>query len=140
MRSCYVILPQPVLRPVLVIVLLLNYLLVVCVSVAERSDRLAARPFDYGHSPDCQLKNAWRGGTCFDDCNGVQYHVHKGHQPLPLQQLLTSLKGLDLHCLPPVAAVVPAPAWRRAARWQPAGSARVPGGVRGRIEAPPRRG
>ncbi len=127
-------------RPLLVLPLLLNYLLVVCASATERPDRLAARPFDYMHRPDCQQKNAWRGGACFDDCNGVQYQVHKGHKPVPLQQLLTSLKGLDLHCLPTVAALIPAGAWRRAVCWQPASPARVPCGVRGRIEAPPRRG
>ena len=118
-------------RPLLVLLLLLNYLLVVCASATQRPDQLAERSFDYVHSPNCQQKNAWRGGACFDDCNGVQYQVHKGHKPIPLQQLLTSLKGLDLHCLPTVAAISPAGAWQRAAGWQPASLARVPGGVRG---------
>lgn len=127
-------------RSLLVLLLLLNYLLVVCASVAERPARPAARAFDYVHRPDCQLTNAWRGGACFDDCNGAQYHVHKGHKPVPLQQLLTTLKGLDLHCLPAVASVAAAARWRAAPRWQPASPARVPGGVGGRIEAPPRRG
>ncbi|AMR26783.1 hypothetical protein A0257_06435 [Hymenobacter psoromatis] len=127
-------------RSLLVLLLLLNYLLVVCASVAPQAGIAAARPFDYVHSPDCQLKNAWRGGVCFDDCNGVQYHVHKGHKPLPLQQLLTTLKGLDLHCLPLVAAVAALPVGWRAARPLAAAMAAVPLGVRGRIEAPPRRG
>lgn len=127
-------------RSLLVLLLLLNYLLVVCASVAPRTGMAAVRPFDYVHSPDCQLKNAWRGGTCFDDCNGVQYHMHKGHKPLPLQQLLTTLKGLDLHCLPPAVAVAAtAPEWR-AARPVAGRTTAVPPGVRGRIEDPPRRG
>ncbi len=127
-------------RPLLVLLLLLNYLLVVCASVAPQAGIAAARPFDYVHSHDCQLKNAWRGGTCFDDCNGVQYHVQKGHKPVPLQQLLTTLKGLDLHCLPSVAAVAARPVGWRAARPMAASEAAVPPGVCGRIEAPPCRG
>ena len=127
-------------RSLLVLLLLLHYLLVVCASVAPQAGIAAARPFDYVHSPDCQLKNAWRGGTCFDDCNGVQYHVHKGHKPLPLQQLLTTLKGLDLHCLPPVAAAAARPVGWRAARPLAAPVAAVPPGVRSRLDDPPRRG
>lgn len=117
--------------------LLLNYLLVVCASAPERP---VARPFDYVHHADCQLKNAWRGGTCFDDCNGVQYQVQKGHKSGAWQQLLTMLKGLDMHCLPTTADIALAPAWNRAVCWQLASPAAVPNGVRARIEAPPRRG
>ncbi|WP_223650239.1 hypothetical protein [Hymenobacter psoromatis] len=127
-------------RSLLVLLLLLNYLLVVCASVAPQAGIAAARPFDYVHSPDCQLKNAWRGGTCFDDCNGVQYHVQKGHKPLPLQQLLTSLKGLDLHCLPPVVAAVALPVQWRAARPVAGREVAVPSGVHDRLDDPPRRG
>ena len=127
-------------RSLLVLLLLLNYLSVVCASVAPRPGLAAARPFAYVHSHDCQLKNAWRGGTCFDDCNGVQYHVHKGHKPVPLQQLLTTLKGLDLHCLPPVAAAVALPVGWRAARPLAAPAVAVPPGVRDRLDDPPRRG
>lgn len=120
--------------------LLLNYLLVVCASVATRPDRPITRPFNYAHRPDCQLKNAWRGGTCFDDCNGVQYHVHKGHRPVPLQQLLTTLKGLDLHCLPAPASLVLAFGGYPAALPLAGLIVRVPAGVRAVIYAPPRRG
>ena len=127
-------------RSLLVLLLLLNYLLVVCASAAPQAGIAAARPFDYVHSPDCQLKNAWRGGTCFDDCNGVQYQVQKGHKPMPLQQLLTTFKGLDLHCLPSVAVAAARPMEWRAARPLAAPAPAVPPGVRGRIEAPPRRG
>lgn len=128
------------LRPLLTLLLLLNYLLVVCASVAQQSDRPVARPYDYAHSADCQLKNAWRGGVCFEDCNGVQYHVHKGHKPVPLQQVLTSLKGLDLHCLP-TASVVPVVHVFNPTRLMLAGGeTSVPSGVRGQIYLPPRRG
>jgi hypothetical protein len=127
-------------RSLLVLLLLLNYLVVVCASVAPQAGIAAARPFDYVHNPDCQLKNAWRGGTCFDDCNGVQYQMHKSHKPMPLQQLLTTLKGLDLHCLPSVAVAEARPVEWRAARPVAWFRAAVPPGVRGRIEAPPRRG
>ena len=127
-------------RPLLVLLLLLNYLLVVCASASGRAGQPVARAYGYVHSADCQLKNAWRGGVCFDDCNGTQYQVHKGHKPLPLQQLLTTLKGVDMHCLPTVAVVRPVfwprVAARRAA-WPQVG---VPVGVRGAIDAPPRRG
>ncbi len=127
-------------RSFLVLVLLLNYLLVVCASATERAGQPPARPFAYVHSPDCQLKNAWRGGTCFDDCNGVQYHLHKGHKPVPLQQLLTTLKGLDLHCLPSVAVAAATALEWRAARPMAAPDAAVPPGVRDRLDDPPRRG
>lgn len=127
-------------RSFLVVVLLLNYLLVVSASVSERAAAPVTHAFGYVHSPGCQLKNAWRGGTCFDDCNGVQYHVQKGHKTLPLQQLLTSLKGVDLHCLPTVAARVAMPIFGRAAGRFAGYSVAVPSGVGGQIDAPPRRG
>ena len=127
-------------RSLLVLLLLLNYLSVVCASVAPRPGLATARAFGYVHSADCQLKNAWRGGTCFDDCNGVQYHVHKGHKPVPLQQLLTTLKGLDLHCLPPVAAVAALPVGWRTARPVAWLQAAVPPGVHDCLDDPPRRG
>lgn len=127
-------------RSLLVIVLLLNYLLVVCVSVSGRAIPPAARAYSYVHHPDCQLQNAWRGGSCFDDCNGVQYHVHKGHKPLPLQQLLTSLKGVDLHCLPAAEVSVSPPAVAAAARLLAGYAAGVPAGVRSRLDDPPRQG
>jgi len=122
------------------LLLLLNYLLVVCASVAGQAGAPSARAYAYAHRADCQQQNAWRGGACFDDCNGVQYHVHKGHKPVPLQQLLTLLKGLDLHCLPAPAYAACGLAWRSTTRWEQARIAHVPAGVRARPEAPPRRG
>jgi len=127
-------------RSLLTLLLLLNYLVVVCASVARPVSAPPMRAYAYVHRPDCQQQNAWRGGACFDDCNGVQYHVQKGHKPVPLQQLLTMLKGLDLHCLPTTARVAPAPAWCEAIGWQQVCLAQVPAGVRVCPDAPPRRG
>ena len=130
-------------RAGLTLLLLLHYLLVVCASVSERAAPPEARAFHYVHRADCQLKNAWRGGSCFDDCNGVQYQVQKGPKTLPLPQLLALGKGLDVHCLArPVAARpgLSALAWPRPApRWPRAGPP-LPTGFAGRDYPPPQRG
>ena len=128
-----------IFRPYLTLLLLLNYLLVVGAGLVERPARPIERPFAYVHSHDCQLRHTLRIG-CFDDCNGMQYTVKKNGERPPLPQLLTSLKGLDTHCLPEGQAafttfvfcsVVP----RLAAREEV-----VPSGYRGQIDLPPRRG
>ncbi|MDO7848193.1 hypothetical protein Q5H92_17635 [Hymenobacter sp. M29] len=128
-------------RSYLVLLLLLNYLLVVGAGLVERPAQVIDRPFAYRHSQDCQLKHTMRL-ACFDDCNGVQYKVQKTGERPPLTQLLTSLKGLDLHCLPTSAGPV-----TTAPRLYSAGPARlaarpavVPAGYRGEIDLPPRRG
>ncbi|GAA4042429.1 hypothetical protein GCM10022409_30540 [Hymenobacter glaciei] len=127
------------LRPYLTLLLLLNYLLVVGAGLVERPARVIDRPYAYVHSQDCQLQHTMRLG-CFDDCNGVQYTVKKNGERLPLQQLLTSFKGLDTHCLAE---------WRVAFTRlgytaRPARSAaRVVAvllGYRGQVELPPRIG
>ena len=128
-----------IFRPYLTLLLLLNYLLVVGVGLVERPARVIDRPFAYVHSSDCQLRHTMRLG-CFDDCNGVQYTVKKNGERLPLQQLLSTFKGLDTHCLTD---------WRVAfvrlifvssePRLITRGAA-VPVGYRGQIELPPRRG
>lgn len=128
------------LRQALTLLLLLNYLLVVCASVAERPARKVDRAFPYVHSHDCQQRHALQIG-CFDDCNGVQYHVQKHSEKAPLHQLLSSVKGLDLHCLPEgaevqrqlqVAAIRPA--------LPVAALQAVLSGHHSRLEAPPRQG
>ena len=121
--------------------LLLNYLLVVGAGMAERPARVVDRPFPYAHSTDCQLQHTLRL-ACFDDCNGVQYTVKKHGERPPLQQLLTSLKGLDLHCLPVAEGVkvAAAPIFGRAASRPAAREVAVPSGYRGQVELPPRRG
>ena len=127
-------------RSLLVSLLLLNYLLVVMAGLVERPARVIDRPFAYVHSPDCQLRHTMRVG-CFDDCNGVQYTVQKYGERLPLQQLLTTFKGIDLHCLAEWKVAFAAPfttasAEARLAAREPA----VPIGYRGQIELPPCRG
>ena len=130
-------------RPALTLLLLLHYLLVACVSVSERPAQAeGARAFAYAHRADCQLRNAWRGGSCFDDCNGRQYAVPKARRAaLPLPQLLAAARGLDLHCLPEL----PAPPigglrFGRPAGWGPGPTAAVPTGAGGRILCPPWKG
>ncbi len=107
-------------RPYLVLLLLLNYLLVVGAGMVERPAPVVNHPSDYVHRHDCQQLNYLRL-SCFDSCNGVQYALKKTGERPPLTQLLSSLKGLDLHCLPETAAVLAAPAPCPAAPEYPAG-------------------
>ncbi|WP_210521764.1 hypothetical protein [Hymenobacter terricola] len=127
------------LRSLLVLLLLANYLLVVGAGLVERPARPIDRPFAYVHSPDCQLRHTLRL-ACFDDCNGVQYTVKKNGERLPLQQLLTSFKGLDSHCLPESRVAFVRPVVRRPQVRRAALAAAVPTGYRGQIDLPPRRG
>ena len=126
-------------RPFLTLLLLLNYLLVVGAGLVERPAQVIDRPFAYVHSHDCQLRHTLRLG-CFDDCNGVQYAVQKTGERPPLQQLLTSLKGLDAHCLTEVRVVFARSVCGVAEARRAARVVAVPVGYRGRIELPPRRG
>ena len=126
-------------RSYLVLLLLLNYLLVVGAGLLERPARVIDRPFAYVHSQDCQFRHTMRL-ACFDDCNGVQYTVKKNGERLPLTQLLTTFKGLDLHCLPESRPALTTPVFGRVMRLQIAYADQVPVGYRGKIELPPRRG
>ena len=126
-------------RPYLTLLLLLNYLLVVGAGLVERPARPIDRPFAYVHSQDCQLRHTLRLG-CFDDCNGVQYTAKKNGERPPLQQLLTSFKGLDTHCLAEWRVVFARPVYAAATAHVAARTAVMPVGHRGQIELPPRRG
>lgn len=128
-----------IFRPYLTLLLLLNYLLVVGAGLVERPARVIDRPFAYVHSQDCQLRHTLRLG-CFDDCNGVQYTVKKNGERLPLQQLLTSFKGLDTHCLAECRVAFQRPAYGLVMAHGAAHVVAVPVGYRGQIELPPRRG
>ena len=130
---------MPVARPYLVLLLLLNYLLVVGAGMAERPARVIDRPFAYVHSKDCQLRHTLRL-ACLDDCNGIQYTLKKHGERPPFHQLLSSLKGLDLHCLPETRVAFAQPAFGRADLRYAAGEVAVPTGFRGLIDSPPRRG
>ena len=126
-------------RSYLVLLLLLNYLLVVGAGLVERPARVIDRPFNYVHSPDCQVKHTLRL-ACFDDCNGVQYTVKKYGERLPLTQLLTTFKGLDSHYLPEWRVALAAPVFGRVLARSAIYNGTVPVGYRGEIELPPRRG
>lgn len=126
-------------RSYLALLLLLNYLLVVGAGLVERPPQVVDRPFDYVHSKDCQLLHTLRL-ACFDDCNGIQYTVTKQGERPPFQQLLQSLKGLDLHCLPESQVVLAAPRFLRARPQAPISEPAVLTGFRGQIDSPPRRG
>ncbi len=126
-------------RPLLTLLLLLNYLLVVGAGLVERPARVIDQPFAYAHSSDCQLQHTLRL-ACFDDCNGVQYTVNKHGERLPLQQLLSSFKGLDAHCLTEARLVFGRPVFGTAEARRVACVVAVPGGYRGQIELPPCRG
>ena len=126
-------------RSYLVLLLLLNYLLVVGAGLVERPARVIDRPFNYVHSPDCQVQHTLRL-ACFDDCNGVQYTVKKYGERLPLTQLLTTFKGLDSHCLPEWRVAFAAPVFGRVVARSAIYYGTVPVGYRGEIELPPRRG
>ena len=126
-------------RQLLTLLLLLNYLLVVGAGLVERPARPITRPFAYVHSHDCQLKHTLRL-ACFDDCNGVQYTVKKAGERPPLQQLLSSFKGLDTHCLSEVRVAFARPVFIASKARLAARVVAVPVGYRGQIELPPRRG
>ena len=125
-------------RSLLILLLLFHYLLVVGTGMIGRPAQAITRPFPYVHSADCQTRNALKIG-CFDDCNGVQYQASKG-SPVPVQQLLTSLKGLDLHCLPTGQVGFTQPVLICAALRLATLEVAVQSGHRSPIDAPPRRG
>lgn len=127
------------LRRYVTLLLLLNYLLVVGAGLVERPARVIDRPFAYVHSKDCQLQHTLRL-ACFDDCNGVQYTVKKNGERPPLQQLLTSFKGLDTHCLAECRVVFARPFFTASEARQVARGSAVSIGYRGQLELPPRRG
>ena len=126
-------------RQLFTLLLLLNYLLVVGAGLVERPARPIDRPFAYVHSSDCQLKHTLRL-ACFDDCNGVQYTVQKTGERPPLQQLLSSFKGLDIHCLSEARVAFVRPIFSASESRLVARVVAVSVGYRGQIELPPRRG
>ncbi len=127
------------LRSVLIWLLLLNYLLVVGAGLVGRVEPAPQHATDYIHSADCQQRH-YLQIDCFDHCNGEQYAVRKpGTHEAPLH-FLSTLKGVDLHCLNtegPAAATVFIPAPKpQAPRLRPA----APAGFGQQLYAPPRHG
>jgi hypothetical protein len=127
------------LRTCLVLLLLTHYLLVVGAGLVGRPEPVRQRAVDYVHSLDCQQQH-YLQLDCFDHCNGEQYTTAKPGQHQSLPQLLTTLKGLDLHCLlttsrpnvPPVGDTIDV---RTTALVLP-----IPAGFSATLYAPPRRG
>ncbi|MBD2714465.1 hypothetical protein KBK19_05420 [Microvirga sp. STR05] len=125
------------LRSALIWLLLLNYLLVVGAGLVGRPEPVPQRATAYVHSADCQQKH-YLQIDCFDHCNGEQYATRKpGASETPLH-FLSTLKGLDVHCLTaadlvPVAVVIYAPK-PQAPRLRPA----EPAGFGQTLYAPPR--
>ncbi|MGI4832274.1 MAG: hypothetical protein ACRYFK_02320 [Janthinobacterium lividum] len=129
------------LRPLLTLLLLLNYLLVVSAGVlvsrppAPRYS--AAHP--YVHSAECQRSHYLRL-DCFERCNGDQHTAHQAPRH-SAPHLLALLKGLDEHCPATAALGVLRPAklayCQPLARYPLAVPAGLPTGFAGRDPRPP---
>ena len=130
------------LRPILTLLLLLNYLLVVGAGVLvgqpPASRYSAAHP--YVHSAECQQHHYLRL-DCFEHCNGDQ----RSTQSAPRRSaphLLALLKGLDEHCpvaAPAVALQLVASTYRVAASYPAPRLRELTPGFAGRDPRPPQR-
>lgn len=122
------------LRPLLAVLLLANYLLVVgaglVVSRPEAPRFSAARP--YVHSLECQRHNYLRL-DCFERCNGEQPAAKMKLPTGTGLHFLAQLKGLDAHCAFGEGAAVGRPLARAYPAPTAAGS---PGAVRAGFERP----
>jgi hypothetical protein len=130
------------LRSLLALLLLANYLLVVGAGlVVARPDApafSAAHP--YQHSRHCQQQNYLRL-DCFEQCNGRRQEATAKLPAGAGLHFLAQLKGLDVHCPAEQAMPLPRPTFREA----PAENATETGGAPaagfgGRDYPPPRRG
>jgi hypothetical protein len=128
------------MRSVLILLLLCNYLLVVGAGLVNRPEPpryTAAHP--YVHSATCQQQNYLRL-DCFGTCNGDQHALDKNTKPLTPQQVLTMVKGIDLHCLEVSPVVLRQPPFRGPVTYAAAPAPAVPSGFPGALYCPPRRG
>ena len=73
-------------------------------------------------------------------CSCLPAAALAGSERLPLQQLLTSFKSLDAHCLSETRVVFARSVWARAEVRMLRSAVAAPSGYRGQIELPPRRG
>ena len=127
-------------RSVLILLLLCNYLLVVGAGLVNRPEAprySAAHP--YVHSVTCQPQNYLRL-DCFGTCNGDQHALDKATKPLTPQQVLTMVKGIDLHCLEESPLVLREPRYRCLVAYAVTPTPGIPGGFPGALYSPPRRG
>ncbi len=87
------------LRALLAVLLLANYLLVVGAGLVANRPEVprfsAAHP--YVHSPECQQRN-YLHLDCFEQCNGDQAAVRVKWPEGTGLHFLAQLKGLDVHC------------------------------------------
>ena len=130
------------LRSLLAVLLLANYLLVVGAGLAVERPTApafsAAHP--YAHSQHCQQQNYLRL-DCFEQCNG---HQQEAKAKLPASaglHFLAQLKGLDAHCAAEQARFRPSGPvrWAPTAR-PPTARAVTMAGFGSRDYPPPRRG
>ena len=127
------------LRTALIWLLLLNYLLVVGAGLVGRPEPAPQRATAYVHSADCQQEH-YLQIDCFDHCNGEQYATRKpGASETPLH-FLSTLKGMDVHCLT-TAELTPVLAFFYVAKPQvPRLRPAAPAGFGQQLYAPPRHG
>ncbi|MFD1468145.1 hypothetical protein ACFQ48_07915 [Hymenobacter caeli] len=87
------------LRALLAVLLLANYLLVVGAGLVASRPEVprfsAAHP--YVHSPECQQRN-YLHLDCFEQCNGDQATARVKWPAGTGLHFLAQLKGLDVHC------------------------------------------
>lgn len=127
------------LRTCLVLLLLTHYLLVVGAGLVGRPEPVRQHAADYVHSTDCQQQHYLRL-DCFDQCNGEQYETVKPGQRQSLPQLLSSLKGLDVHCLNVAPLPMVLPVWMPARIETAVLVLSTPAGFPATLYAPPRQG
>lgn len=129
-------------RPLLTVLLLLNYLLVVGAGllVSRPPEPLFTAAHPYVHSKDCQQHNYLRL-DCFERCNGDQHQLQRRLPTGTGLHYLAQLKGLDVHFpTPSVAASAPPQQWQLTARHQALPPLVLPTPPAGRDYPPPQRG
>lgn len=127
------------LRSYLVLLLLVHYLLVVGAGLVGRPEPVRQHAADYVHSADCQRQH-YLQLDCFDHCNGEQYVTTKPGQHQSWPQLLSSLKGLDLHCHLSAPIVLGAIGFQDVRQYAAEAAGQFPLGFLSELYAPPRRG
>lgn len=127
------------LRTYLVLLLLMHYLLVVGAGLVGRPEPVRQHAADYVHSADCQRQH-YLQLDCFDHCNGEQYVTTKPGQHQSWPQLLSSLKGLDVHCQLSALVVLVAVDFASELQYAAEAATPFPVGFLRTLYAPPRRG
>jgi hypothetical protein len=128
-------------RPVLTLLLLLNYLLVVGagLAVSRPPEPLFSAAHPYVHSAACQQHNYLRL-DCFERCNGDQVALHRSRPIGTGLHYLAQLKGLDVHCPATAKVALPAPRqWQVVARYRVLPAQALPARPGGRDYPPPQR-